>query len=266
MRNIKIIFTDLDGTLTYAPGKIDDSNKKIFEKLASIGIPVVINTGRSLPYTIALCKQFSTSNYVIADNGASVYNYVSKNMIYRSVINKESLEYMDSLVEKYHLLFVANGIEKRYSNKTEDNIGYSYKERLSDITEEEISQVVIESYSKEDMMYFRKDLLENTTLQIANKTKHVLEGKLLFYDITNNDVSKGKAIEKLCDYLNINVERAMAIGDSTNDIDMLETVGYKVAVANASDEVKDISNYLTLSNKQNGVGIILNEVYSKINE
>lgn len=265
MKNVKIVFTDLDSTLTYEAGKIDYKNKVIFEKLKNIGIPVVINTGRSLPYTISLCKQFSTSNYVIASNGAEVYNYASKNIIYRSVISKENLEKMDELVKKYELFFIANGIERRYSNKVEDSTGHVYKERLTDINEEEISQVVLQSYNLDNMMHLRKDLQDQTTLKIANKTKHISEGKLLYYDIVNGDVSKGTALEILCNHLNINVERAMAIGDADNDIDMLEKVGYRVAVANATDKLKEVANYLTLSNKQNGVETILNELYSNLN-
>ena len=114
-------------------------------------------------------------------------------------------------------------------------------------------------------MHLRKDLQDQTTLKIANKTKHISEGKLLYYDIVNGDVSKGTALEILCNHLNINVERAMAIGDADNDIDMLEKVGYRVAVANATDKLKEVANYLTLSNKQNGVETILNELYSNLN-
>ena len=77
MNDVKIVFTDLDSTLTITEGKIDIANKKIFEKLANIGIPVVINTGRAIAYTIPICKQFSTSNYLIASNGAEIYNYLN---------------------------------------------------------------------------------------------------------------------------------------------------------------------------------------------
>ena len=265
MKDVKIVFTDLDDTLTYEPGKIDYKNKVIFEKLKNIGIPVVINTGRSLPYVISLCKQFLTSNYVIASNGAEVYNYVSKKMLYRSEINEENLRKLDELIQKYNLLFTANGIERRYSNKTENNTGYIFKEKPSDISEEKISQVVIQSYDIDSMMHLRKDLQEQTSLKIANKSKNIVEGKLLYYDVVNSEVSKGKALEILCNNLGIKLERVMAIGDADNDVEMFEKVGYRVAVANASDKLKEVANYLTLSNKQNGVEIILNELYSNLN-
>ena len=200
MKDIKAVFTDLDSTLTKEKKLIDIENKKMFELLSNIGIPVIINTGRSIPYTIPICKQYMTSNYLICSNGADIYNYITKKVIYRSVINQDNLNYLEDLIEKYNLFFTANGINKRYSNKTFDNAGCTFVEKLNNI-DDNISQVVIESYNIETMKYLRKDLNNNKELKIANKTKHIKEGKLLYYDIVNSSVSKGEAVKILCNYL-----------------------------------------------------------------
>lgn len=262
MDDIKIVFTDLDGTLTYVPEKIDIKNKDIFEKLGNIGIPVVLNTGRSLPYAIPICRQYMLSNYVISSNGAEVYNIAAEKIIYRNVISKENLNILDDLVKKHNLFFICNGLKKRYSNKLENNVGLIYSSQIKDV-DDEISQVVVQSTNMNDMIEFKKDLM-NTSLKIVNKTKHVIEGKMLYYDIVNNDVSKGNALKILCKHLNIDPKRAMAIGDSSNDIEMFKEVGYKVAVASASDDLKSIADTVTLSSHENGVYIILNELYSKL--
>lgn len=262
MQKVKIVFTDLDSTLTNELGQIDIKNKNIFEKLGSIGVPIVINTGRALPYIIPICKQFSTSNYVIASNGAEIYNFLTKKVIFRSTISKENLNKLDELIEKYELFFTANGIEKRYTNK-EDKKGRTIVKKLSEINDD-VSQIVLESFDIEKMKYLRRDIENETNLKIANKTKHIKEGKLLYYDIVNSDTGKGKALKILCEYLNIDSNKAMAIGDADNDIDMFLYAGYKVAVANASEKLKEKADVITLSNRQNGVYTILNELYSNI--
>lgn len=260
MKDVKIVFTDLDSTLTKENGHIDIEYKKIFERLSDIGIPVVINTGRSIPYTIPICKQYMTSKYLIGSNGAEVYNFITKKTIYRSIISKENLIFFDNLINKYNLFFTANGLNKRYSNKNFDNVGLYYVDKLDNI-DDTIAQVVIESYDVDAMKNLRKELSENKELKIANKTKHIKEGKLLYYDIVNSNVSKGVALKVLCNELNIDSEKAMAVGDSTNDLEMLKEAGYKVAVANASDDLKSIADVVTLSNKENGVLVVLTELY-----
>ncbi len=263
MKNVKIVFTDFDSTLTKENGIVDIKNKVIFERLADIGIPVVINTGRPLNYIVPKCKQLCTSNYVIASNGAEIYNFKNDKLIYQNILSEESIETLNTLIKKYNLFFMANSLKKRYTNKTENNIGFNIIENLHEI-KDPISQVILESYELQNMMELRRDLESSTNLKIANKTKHIIEGKLLYYDIVNNDVSKGKALEILCNYLQIPLERVMAIGDSDNDIEMLEKASYKVAVENSTENLKKIANIITLSNKQNGVEAILNKLYQTL--
>ena len=263
MKNVKIVFTDFDSTMTIENGIVDIKNKVIFERLAEVGIPVVINTGRPLNYIIPKCKQFSTSNYVIASNGAEIYNFKTDKMIYQSVISKELICLLSSLIKKYNLFFMANSLKKRYTNKTTDNIGFILVDDLNDVTDD-VSQVILESYDINSMMELRASLKEIQGLKIANKTKHITDGKLLYYDIVNSEVSKGNALEILCNYLNISLDKSMAIGDADNDIEMLMKAGIKVAVANATDNLKKIADIVTLSNKENGVVTVLNDLYYSI--
>ena len=265
MKDVKIVFTDLDYTLTISEGKIDIKNKRIFEKLADIGIPVVINTGRFIPYIIPLCKQFSTSNYLIASNGAEIYDYINNKMIYRSIISKENIKYLDEIISKNNLLYTAYGVLKKYTNKSDEKHKSYYCDRLININDD-LSQVVLQSYDVNLMISAKRDLIKNNTIKIINKSSKVVEGALLYYDIVNSEVSKGDALIRLCNYLKIDPKKAMAIGDSGNDFDMLKAAGYKVAVSNATDEIKQIADVITLSNTQNGVLTILNELYNqKIN-
>ena len=265
MKDVKIVFTDLDYTLTIKEGKVDIKNKRIFEKLADIGIPVVINSGRFIPYLIPFCKQFSTSNYLVAANGAQVYDYINNKIIYRSIISGDNIKYLDDIITKNNLLYTAYGVLKKYTNKNDEEHKSYYCDRLINVNDE-ISQVVLQSYDVNLMISAKRDLINNNSLKIINKSSKVEEGKLLYYDIVNSEVSKGNALVILCNYLKIDPKRAMAIGDSINDIDMLNAAGYKVAVSNAKEELKEIADIITLSNTENGVLAVLNELYNqKIN-
>lgn len=263
MKDVKIIFIDLDGTLKDSNQKISIRNKKIFEKLADKGVKVVFTTGRSLQYTMSLSKQFETSSYIISSNGAEIYNYASGKKVYQSVISKEDLNSLNELIKKYNMYFIANSFLNSYSNK---DFGDPGKKRVASLDEvdADISQLVVESFDLDSMKLFRRDMANLTNLKIANKSKVVDgSGKILFYDITVNDVSKGNAVKTLCHHLDIDLDDAMAIGDDDNDLSMLEAVSVKVAVSNASDNLKSIATVITCSNDEEGVAMVLEKIYNE---
>lgn len=262
MKNVKIVFTDLDYTLTTSEGVIDIKYKRIFEKLADIGVPVVINTGRSISYTIPICKQFNASNYIIATNGAEIYNHLNDKFVYKSVISKEDIDRLDNIIKKNGLLYTAFAGKNKYTNKNDEKHKLYYCEELSKI-DDDIAQVVLQSYDVNLMINAKKDLIGIDSIKIVSKSSKVEDGKLLYYDIVNKEVSKGNALVILCNHLNIDSKKAMAIGDSFNDLDMLNKAGYKVTVSNAIDELKQIANIIAPSNTSNGVLTVLNELYNQ---
>ncbi len=266
MKNIKIVFVDLDGTLRDSNGKISIRAKKIIKKLRDLGITIVFITGRPIPYTVKLAKQFDPSSFVVCSNGAEVFNYLSKRIIYKSTIMNNDILFLNDLIDRYHLYFVANTIDKVYTNKDFDNIGKKQVKSLTDI-DADIDQIVVQSNKIDDLKLFRRDLAENENLKIINKSQNIDESdkdRLLYYDVVNADVSKGSAIRELCAFLNIPLDRTMGIGDSMNDLEMLEVCSYKVAMGNAIDEIKKISNYETLSNDEDGVSLVLERLYEEL--
>lgn len=265
MKSTKIVFVDLDGTLKNNNQKISIRNKEIIEKLFDIGILVVFTTGRPLNYTISLSKQFSASNYVISSNGAEIYNYFNKKIIYNSIISNEVLIKLNKLIKKYNLFFIANCLLKSYTNKDFGDPGKKIINSLEDIFDEKISQLIVESYDIESMKKFKKELINIPNIKISNKSRNPKDSnKILFYDITNKDVSKGNAIKILCDYLKIDINKTMAIGDSDNDIEMLQVSNVKIAMSNATDNLKKVANFVTLSNDQEGVAVVLEQLYDEL--
>ena len=78
-------------------------------------------------------------------------------------------------------------------------------------------------------------------------------------DAINEGVSKGSAIEKLLEILKIDKKDSICFGDYINDLDMFDTCGYKVAMENACDEIKEKADYVTFSNNDNGVSYFIDK-------
>jgi len=82
--------------------------------------------------------------------------------------------------------------------------------------------------------------------------------KAIALDITDPRVNKGSSLELVSKEMGINLKNIMAMGDSENDIEFLRVAGYKVAVANADSELKDIADYVTRKSYGDGVAEAIN--------
>ena len=73
------------------------------------------------------------------------------------------------------------------------------------------------------------------------------------FEVMNKGTSKGRAVKVLADILNINREEIMCLGDSENDLSMIEFAGLGVAMGNAEEFLKEKADYITDTNENDGV-------------
>ena len=105
-------------------------------------------------------------------------------------------------------------------------------------------------------------------VEIKNRHKSLIDSSYprdntIYCDVANIESSKGNAIEKLCQYLNIDLKDVISIGDDFNDLSMFEKVGLSVAMKNANEIVREKADEITLSNEDNGVAVFLEEIILK---
>ena len=100
-----------------------------------------------------------------------------------------------------------------------------------------------------------KDFLERW-----NRVMHVTVSGKLWVDGANKNVNKGSALKHFQDEYGISPDETLAFGDNINDIEMLQRASHSFAVANARDEVKEAANFVTASNREDGVLQVLKAV------
>ena len=105
--------------------------------------------------------------------------------------------------------------------------------------------------------------LEATLNASLSQAIHVYRSKSTYIEIAPRAISKASALKlALRNYYNLDIAQAMAFGDNYNDIDMLQSAGYGVAVANAREEVKAVVRYTTASNIDDGVAAMLEKYFT----
>ena len=123
--------------------------------------------------------------------------------------------------------------------------------------EDEILKVVLE----ED-----KVVIDRITPQIPRELFEeytVIRSLDFMVEFMNKDCNKAIGLEKLAQYLKISKEEIIAIGDADNDKEMIEYAGLGVAMGNAKDEIKQLADFVTKSNEEDGVAYVIDKFIIK---
>ena len=267
LKNIKIVFCDIDGTLVDDDKKISQITKETIKKLTKKGIYVVLVSGRDYIHTVKKSIDANASNIIISSNGALIYDYSKEIAIYADRINSEKVKTMSDYCNNNKVGLLIRSLSGRYYNDyliaVDESIDkYKKLHDNTDFNSIYASQLLLVSKDKNNILN-AQSLAKNIGLEVTNYSESFIKRRLLdtySVDINNKNVSKGAAITYLLEYLNIEKENSMCFGDFINDIDMFKSCKIKVAMKNACDELKNQADFITeYDNNNNGVANFLNK-------
>lgn len=263
---MKCLFTDLDGTFLNDEKLVPDKNRVAVEKMLGAGHKVIIATGRALPSAVAQAKKLGLNRegcYCIAYNGALVYDLGSCRCLYHQKVPAECAR------EAYHLckeagLHVQTYDDRQVLTPYDDAEVVEYCRRVA-MTYRVIPDV-FETLTYDPTKVLVIDFLNTGKLSMVQKQINDMgRGRIDTYfscpellEIVGHGVSKGAALEFLCDYLGVAIEDTVACGDAENDSSMIEHAGIGVCMCNGDARVKEKADYITtLNNNQGGVAEVI---------
>jgi Cof subfamily protein (haloacid dehalogenase superfamily) len=269
----KLVCIDVDGTLLNHKHKITKRTKEILLKAHKLGVHIVISTGRMYTDAEYYSNLIGVKSPVIASNGAFIKEKDNDKVIYKDVLGESlSLELLE-LFRKHHikpyfctpnkfyygsimfkLFYVGSKIIGTRSNELDLEYIFSWS-RWQRVLHKEKDNIVKSEiiYKNPALIYeLRNEINKVAQLEIVDSSKYNIE-------ITRKGVSKGKAVEMLAYFYNLKPEEIITIGDSANDVSMIEYAGLGIAMGNASDGVKQKADYITDSNDNEGVANAINK-------
>lgn len=250
----KLIVTDMDGTLLNSEKKVGQKNLDYILKAQEKGLKFVLASGRVEEAMLPIAKELQMDKYegyVLSYNGARIIDCKTNEIIYDRALTKKDIEYLYTLSNKFNIALVTYINKELFYNKEHKYVDIEekitgFKKRLYKDTSEINTNKVGKCMFIGDTEKTKK-LLEYITKKDSDKYFATLSDPH-FLEILHKDVSKGRSLKKLADILNIDIKDTIACGDSYNDIDMLEVAGLSVAAFNGVDDVKRISDYISVSN------------------
>lgn len=270
---IKLIGIDCDDTIL-------DSNKNISDKTCSVisnankkGIKCVLTTGRpfvekTIEYYKAL-NIYEPNQYFIAYNGAAIYDVYNRKELSSITISQKEILEIHSYLKKYpvsHYIHKTGAIWYDVMNE------YAYLEKkFNDI---DLIQIDFDKLDKNETAFkymlggdpkIIKEVYDSLPSVLKEKYNVVISMPC-FLEFMNKKVNKWNGLKELSQIINISENEIMAIGDSMNDYEMIKYSCIGVAMENSVLEVKEVADYITLSNDNDGVASAIEELvlYRKV--
>lgn len=262
-RMYKLIALDMDGTLLNEAKEITQENYEAIQAAKANGKQVILATGRPLAGVQRYLEHLdlvSDKDYVVAFNGALVQKTKSGEIISKTPLSIEDYQYLYEISRKLgvhiHALtesYVTTPINNKYTEvEAEINQIPIIEKQLFEIDENETIVKVMFIDEPEIL----DQAIENMPKEIYEKYT-VLRSMPFFLEFLDKRVNKGYGVSQVAEALGIEADQVICVGDAGNDLDMIEYAGLGVAMGNAFEEVKEIANYVTLSNEESGVAHVI---------
>ena len=259
MSRIKLIMSDIDGTILDKNHQLDSYLIELMPLLKQCNIPFVLASARS-PLGIApISKELGITDCPIACYNGALISLGDKILSQYSIDKSELLLLHDFLKKEFPTVSINVYSGKDWLVNTIDE----WVEIEAQITGESPKVTSLADFLQEEKNLIHKLLLIDNaaTIQKLKETLATMDfpqtdfylSKDNYLEVTHNQVSKKQALLELANYYQLSLSEIMTIGDNYNDIPMIETAGLGVAMGNAPTEVKTCANTVTDSNDQNGV-------------
>lgn len=257
---LKLLAIDMDGTLLNDKKELTKENIEAITYAQNKGVKVVLATGRpieGIKKYMDILNMLKDDEYSINFNGAVIYGNSGNKIISSTTINgydlKQFYKTAINLNANIHAFSLERGlitpkISKYTIHEAELN---NIEINIIDFNKIPDDEKIIKAMYIDEPSYL-DEYIKNIPSYISSDF-YTAKSAPFFYEIMNKDIDKWKGVKKLADYLGINDDEIMCIGDANNDLPMVKNAFIGVAMENATDDVKKVCKFITKNNNDSGV-------------
>lgn len=253
MADIKLIATDIDGTILKYDFEFNPEVKDCISRLTCDGIKVVLVTGRMHSATTYVAEELGLNTPIVSyqgglvkENGKTLYEKNLNPVRAREIINWAKANDVHLNLYMNDQLYVEkdDAVIRRYTG--ERQTGFLVKS-FDDLELSRINKMLAVDFEDESKVNSWLEYLSETFTDV-----HFVKSMPYFCEICNPNAKKSDAVNFLREYWGLEKEEILTIGDQNNDIELLLAGGVKVAMGNATEELKAVADYVTDTVKNNG--------------
>ncbi len=254
MTQIKLIASDLDGTLLGSQGELSARNAAALQAAQAAGLVVVLVTGRPVRMVLPLAQQLGLHGHVICTNGAATHRLPGGEGEDRVGIARHVLQ---AAIPRLRRAIPGVAFALEYGDRV-------IRERVLRDDAESVPDIlsVLDEYSSPLKLIVRGAGLDTHALNA--RINALCAGQLeasssgaSFSEVAAHGVNKGYALARLCGQLGLEGGQCLVFGDAHNDLPMFAWASLSVAMSNAAPEVQRAASEVTLSNDEDGVAVVI---------
>ncbi|MDD7114120.1 MAG: Cof-type HAD-IIB family hydrolase [Lachnospiraceae bacterium] len=270
-KDIRLIGLDLDGTTLTSDKVLTPHTKEVLEACLKQGIQILPATGRVRSGIPAYLTEIEGIRYVVASNGAAIVDLQTGENVYSNCISWERALELFDILEKYQTFYDIYALGKGWCEAR----FYDHLDQFN--IEPHIQQLIRVSRTKIDNlriwmrehkapvekinMFFAK---EEDRQKAFSELNQIPDLSVTFSLVNNLEINystcnKGDALMNLGKILHISFDQIMACGDGNNDYEMIKRAGVGVAMENGEESLKEIADFITKSNDEEGVAYAIEE-------
>ncbi|ULH15475.1 Cof-type HAD-IIB family hydrolase [Deinococcus sp. KNUC1210] len=268
---MKLIATDLDGTLLNSAGEVSARSRATLQRAQQAGLVVVLITGRPSRMVLPLAEHLGLQGHIICSNGAATHRLpdgtaedlqpIPAQVLHTLIPRLRAelpdvslaLEWGSGMAREQDVPDVTHAAEARGAAQPSPEL-------LSLLDSQPILKLIARSAALDPLAL-------NTRINaLGAGSVHASSSGAPFSEVAASHVSKAYALERLCGLLGVAARDVVVFGDAPNDLPMMTWAGRAVAVANAQPVVQQTADEVTLSNDQDGVAAYLERYLDELEQ
>jgi 5-amino-6-(5-phospho-D-ribitylamino)uracil phosphatase len=272
--NYKMLVCDIDGTLLNSQGQLSDGVVQAIREATAQGVVVTLATGRQLRSVMHIVERLGVSVPIILANGAVIADPLNKKTILHRPLPWPTAHAVLDVIREHKLwssVFTHTfegtdtfydlepGFREAYLFIHKDTPFVQQIDDLKSLTHLEPLKVLLVE-RPERVKPLADDLRElqkhhDFSLIVSD---HDFPG-YTFLEVFDPASTKAIGIAQLAETLGIEQSEIVAVGDNVNDLEMILYAGLGVAMGNATEQLKEIADWTTRSNDEDGVAYLIRE-------
>jgi Cof subfamily protein (haloacid dehalogenase superfamily) len=251
MRDYKILFLDIDGTILTPDDRIEESTKFAINEMKKQDIEVVLATGRPIHEIKELGQELQISSYIGYNGALGIYEGET---IFAERMQAEDVKYILDIAKENKHEVVLYSDSKNYLTNLDSDIVKTFLRQFhlrqndiftNDVIEDILGMTIITTGTNGESLYQFNDSIHLSQVNI--------DGMQHCYDVIRDQVNKGIGIQFLLNKLGIDRESSIAFGDGMNDKEMLSFAGEGFAMGNAHPELFQHAKHKTTDVTDSGI-------------